>query len=65
MLKSLSQVERENIFINKWYTYINENLLTNEDRKQMHKDVENLNLDYQEIIIKMMNMYNESLKKKY
>lgn len=63
MLKSLSQVERENIFINKWYTYINENLLTNEDRKQMHKDVENLNLDYQEIIIKMMNMYNESLKK--
>ena len=65
MLKSLSQVERENIFINKWYTYINENLLTNEDRKQMHKDVESLNLDYQEIIIKMMNMYNESLKKKY
>lgn len=65
MLKSMSQVERENIFINKWYTYINENLLTNEDRKQMHKDVENLNLDYQEIIIKMMNMYNESLKKKY
>ena len=63
MLKSLSQVERENIFINKWYTYINENLLTNDDRKQMHKDVENLNLDYQEIIIKMMNMYNESLKK--
>ena len=63
MLKSLSQVERENIFINKWYTYINENLLTNEDRKQMHKDVENLNLDYQKIIIKMMNMYNESLKK--
>lgn len=63
MLKSLSQVERENIFINKWYTYINENLLTNEDRKQMHKDVENLNLDYQEIIIKMMNMYNEDLKK--
>ena len=63
MLKSLSQVERENIFINKWYTYINENLLTNEDRKQMYKDVENLNLDYQEIIIKMMNMYNESLKK--
>ena len=63
MLKSLSQVERENIFINKWYTYINENLLTNEDRKQMHKDVENLNLDYKEIIIKMMNMYNEDLKK--
>lgn len=63
MLKSLPQVERENIFINKWYTYTNENLLTNEDRKQMHKDVENLNLDYQEIIIKMMNMYNESLKK--
>ena len=48
---------------NKYKLDLNENLLTNEDRKQMHKDVENLNLDYQEIIIKMMNMYNESLKK--
>lgn len=55
---------KEAYFISKWYVPMRDSLLTKEQRKNMHKDIENLGIDFQSVYIKMLKKFNEELLEK-
>lgn len=55
---------KEAYFISKWYIPMRDSLLTKEQRKKMHEDIENLGIDFQSIYIKMLKKFNEELLEK-
>ena len=55
---------KEAYFMSKWYVPMRDSLLTKEQRKNMHKDIENLGIDFQSVYIKMLKKFNEELLEK-
>ena len=60
-IKGLSEEERMDIFINKWYKYMNEHIFSKEDLENYRADIRDLNLDFQKVATKMIALHNEDL----
>ena len=60
-IKGLSEEERMDIFINKWYKYMNEHIFSKEDLENYRADIRDLNLDFQKVATKMIGLHNEDL----
>ena len=60
-IKGLSEEERMDIFINKWYKYMNEHIFSKEDLENYRADIRDLNLDFQKVATKMITLHNEDL----
>ena len=60
-IKGLSEEGRMDIFINKWYKYMNEHIFSKEDLENYRADIRDLNLDFQKVATKMIGLHNEDL----
>ena len=60
-IKGLSEEERMDIFIDKWYKYMNEHIFSKEDLENYRADIRDLNLDFQKVATKMITLHNEDL----
>ena len=60
-IKGLSEEERMDILINKWYIYMNEHIFSKEDLENYRADIRDLNLDFQKVATKMIGLHNEDL----